>query len=229
MSGLRKNSLGTVVAAFQGIGGSAPAGAAVATFTGAAFFARGALPLAALLAFMIVLLNALIIRKISSRVAGSGGYFAYVREGLGIATASFSGFYYIFYQVFALALMGLSLAVFVPAILGEIFGIDVSMAVRISVIPLSMAFGYAVSIGGVRQSTRYTAVMATAEIIVIGVSSIAILAMHPALNTGSVFYPLIAGLILLALRSGFCSCIPLSRGLEPQPHLAMRPNPKIQQ
>jgi amino acid transporter len=68
---------------FQGIAASAPAGAAVATMTGAAGYALGALPLSALIAFFVVVLNAYIIKRISSRMAGAGGYYDYTKVAFG--------------------------------------------------------------------------------------------------------------------------------------------------
>ncbi len=192
MSGLRKNSIGLVEATFQGIAGSAPAGAAVATFTGAAFFALGALPLTAFLAFLVVLLNAFIIRRLSSRIAGSGGYYSYVKGGLGTSSALFTGFLYIFYQVMALAFMGLSLAVFVPAIFSTVFGFTFPSYSSFPILFVSIFFGYLVSRSGIKQSVRYTTIMAMFEIIVIVASCIAILILHPSINTSAVFNPVLA-------------------------------------
>jgi amino acid transporter len=187
--GLKRNSIGLLQGTFQGIAGSAPAGAAVATFTGAAAFALGALPLTALLAFLVVLLNAYIIRRISRRIAGAGGYYSYVQGGLGSSPALFSGFFYIFYQVFALAFMGLSLAVFVPAILSSVFGIQTPSYAWLPILAASILFGFAVSRAGIRQSTGYTTIMAMVEIGVIAVSGIIIILVHPSINTTAVFSP----------------------------------------
>ena len=49
-SKLHSNAIGLRQSLLQGVASAAPAGAAVATFTGAAFYARGALPLTALIA-----------------------------------------------------------------------------------------------------------------------------------------------------------------------------------
>ncbi len=189
MPALRKNSIGLLQGTFQGIAGSAPAGAAVATFTGAAAFALGALPLTALLAFLVVLLNAYIIRRISKRIAGAGGYYSYVQGGLGLSPALFSGFFYIFYQVFALAFMGLSLAVFVPAILSSVFGIFMPPLVWLPILAAAIIFGFSVSRAGIRQSTGYTTAMAMVEIVVIAVSGMIIVLLHPSINTTAVFSP----------------------------------------
>ncbi|EQD57438.1 amino acid transporter, partial [mine drainage metagenome] len=80
---LRKGVLNFRQTLFQGIAASAPAGAAVATMTGSAAYALGALPLAALVAFAIVALNGYIIKRISSHVAGAGGYYDYIKMGFG--------------------------------------------------------------------------------------------------------------------------------------------------
>jgi len=196
MTGLRKNSIGLLETTFQGIAGSAPAGAAVATFTGAAFFALGAFPLTAFLAFLVVLLNAFIIRKLSRHIAGSGGYYSYVREGLGISSALFAGLFYIFYQIMALSFMGISLAVFVLAIFSSVFGVSILTYSWFPILSVSILFGYLISRSGIKQSVRYTTIMAMTEIVVIGISEIFILVSHPSLNTTEVFNPALA-------RNGF--------------------------
>ena len=107
--GLRKNVLNFRETLFQGVAASAPAGAAVATMTGSAAYAGGSLPLAAVIAFVIVLLNAYIIKRISVHVASAGGYYEYTRQGLGRSAGAFVGFASVLYQVFALAFISLSM------------------------------------------------------------------------------------------------------------------------
>ncbi len=192
MTGLMKDSIGLLETTFQGIAGSAPAGAAIATFTGAAFFALGALPLTAFIAFLVVMLNALIIRRLSSHIAGSGGYYSYVKVGLGGSTALFTGFFYMFYQVMALAFMAISLAVFVPAIFSSVFNVVIPSYSWLPILSASILFGYLVSRSGIKQSVRYTTAMAMIEIAVISLSGIVILILHPSINTAEAFNPALA-------------------------------------
>ncbi|MCL4341412.1 MAG: APC family permease [Candidatus Thermoplasmatota archaeon] len=187
LGGLRKNSIGFMETSFQGIAGSAPAGAAVATLTGAAAFAGQSLPLAALLGFFVVLLNAVIIRRISLKMAGAGGYYSYIRGGLGVKPAAFSGLFYVFYQVFALALISLSTAVFVPIILSSAFGINLPSYSAYLLVAGTLGFGFAVSYSGIRLSSRFAMVMAAIEIVVIVAFGIIILALHPSINNAQVF------------------------------------------
>ncbi len=187
MGGLRKNSLSFIETSFQGIAGSAPAGAAVATLTGAAAFALGALPLAAVLGFGVVMLNAVIIRRISLKTAGAGGYYSYIQKGLGTRAAGFSGIYYVFYQIMALCFMGLSTSVFVPAMLSEAFGINIPSIMFYPIILGTLGFGFIMSYAGIRLSARFSLIMAAAEIAAITVIGAVILISHPSLNTPSVF------------------------------------------
>ena len=187
MGSLRKNSLSFIETSFQGIAGSAPAGAAVATLTGAAAFALGALPLAAVLGFGVVMLNAVIIRRISLKTAGAGGYYSYIQKGLGTRTAGFSGIYYVFYQIMALCFMGLSTSVFVPAMLSEAFGINIPSIMFYPIILGTLGFGFIMSYAGIRLSARFSLIMAAAEIAAITVIGAVILISHPSLNTPSVF------------------------------------------
>jgi amino acid transporter len=187
MGSLRKNSLSFLETSFQGIAGSAPAGAAVATLTGAAAFALGALPLAAVLGFGVVMLNAVIIRRISLKTAGAGGYYSYIQKGLGTRAAGFSGIYYVFYQTMALCFMGLSTSVFVPALLSEAFGINIPSIMFYPIILGTLGFGFLISYAGIRLSARFSLIMAAAEIAVITVIGAVILISHPSLNTPAVF------------------------------------------
>ncbi|MFG1449559.1 MAG: APC family permease [Thermoplasmataceae archaeon] len=187
MGSLRKNSLSFLETSFQGIAGSAPAGAAVATLTGAAAFALGALPLAAVLGFGVVMLNAVIIRRISFKTAGAGGYYSYIQKGLGTRTAGFSGIYYVFYQAMALCFMGLSTSVFVPALLAEAFGINIPSLMFYPIILGTLGFGFIMSYAGIRLSARFSLIMAAAEIAAITVIGAVILISHPSLNTPAVF------------------------------------------
>ena len=184
---LRRNSIGFLETSFQGIAGSAPAGAAVATLTGAAAFTLGALPLAAVLGFGVVFLNALIIRRISFKMAGAGGYYTYIRSGLGTGVATFSGLYYMFYQIMALCFIALSTAVFVPALLLSAFGLNVPGFYFYPLLIGTLAFGFLISYSGIRLSTRFSLIIAAIEILVIVVLGIVILSLHPSINNPQVF------------------------------------------
>ena len=186
-SKLHSDAIGFRNALLQGVASAAPAGAAVATFTGAALFALGALPLAALLAFLIVLLNGFIISRISQKVSGSGGYYEYVKAGHGPSVALFAGYMYIFYQIMAIAFVALSIAVFVPAALSYVFNINISSIFVVPLLGVSLAYGFVVSIRGIKISTSYTMIMAFIEIAVIVVMGLYVLISHPSLNNPSVF------------------------------------------
>ncbi|MGC8608734.1 MAG: APC family permease [Thermoplasmata archaeon] len=186
---LRKGSIGIRESMFQGIAGSAPAGAAVATLTGAAYFSRGSLPLTALIAFLVVMLNAVIISRISKSVAGAGGYYAYVKHGFGARPALFAGFFYIFYQIMALAFIAISVAIFVPAILSGVFGITLPFYSWPLLLVAVLAFGFYISYSGIRESTRYTMYMAIFEIVIISSMGLFMIISRPSINTISVFTP----------------------------------------
>ncbi len=186
-SRLAKGAIGIRESLLQGVASAAPAGAAVATLTGAAAFALGALPLAALIAFFIVLMNGFIISRISLRVSGAGGYYEYVKKGHGPFAALYTGYSYIFYQIMALAFVALSIAVFVPAALSAVFGVNVPFYLVIPLLAGSLAYGFVVSARGIRVSTSYTMIMAAIEIITVTVMGAFIVIAHPHLNNPGVF------------------------------------------
>jgi amino acid transporter len=218
-TGLKKDSLTLSNVIFQGVAGSAPAGAAVATLTGSAAFALGSLPLSAVVAFIIVIINAIIINRISKHVAGAGGYYAYSREGLGNFAGIFTGWMYIMYQVMSLVFIGLSVAVFLPALLDTVFGIAIPFYSWLLLLVLILAFGYFVSFSGVKKSVRYAMFMATIEVIIIAAISILIITAKPSINTYSVFTPeyaihgftgvMLGVLFMYTAFSGFGTATPL--------------------
>ena len=184
---LRKGVLNFRQTLFQGIAASAPAGAAVATMTGSAAYALGALPLAALVAFAIVALNGYIIKRISSHVAGAGGYYDYIKMGFGKIPGTFSGWMYLLYQVTAMSFISLSIAVFVPALLSQIYSINIPSYSWFPLLVASAGFGYLVSFGGIKGSLRYAMIMGTLEIIVVVFIGAWLVLQHPSANTASVF------------------------------------------
>jgi len=185
---LRSDALGFAEVLFQGVAAVAPAGAAVSTMTGAAAFALGSLPLSATLAFFLVLLNAIILSRISKRVASAGGYYAYTKAGHGKAAGVFTGTMYIFYQIMAIALVGLSVAVFVPAMLSEVFGLSIPSYLWFVLLVIDLGGSFALSYAGIRESTVYATVMGMIEMAtVVTLGAALVLMSHQ--NTLSVFTP----------------------------------------
>ena len=219
ISELKRNVLNRKEILFQGVAGSAPAGAAVATRTGAAQYSLGALPLAALIAFFVVLLNAYIITRVSKRVAGSGGYYDYSKNAFGAVTGAFTGWMYILYQVFAMAFIAMSISVFLPALLSEIFGINLPSYAWVPLLLVSLLFGYFVSVIGIKQSLKYAMVMGTLEILIVVFIGLFIVLSKPSVNTIEVFTPKFASgglsgvmlgvLFMYTAFSGFGAMTPL--------------------
>ena len=218
-SGLRKNALSIRDVVFQGVAASAPAGAAVATMTGAAAFALGSLPLTAIVALIIVGLNVYIINRISTHVAGAGGYYDYVKLGFGKHISAYTGWSYQFYQVTSLAFIGLSISVFVPALLSNVFGINLPSYLWLPLLAGTVAFGYILSVLGVKGSLKYASVMASLEIAVVVFIGLWLIITRPSINTVSVFSPshasggisgvLLGVLFMYTAFSGFGTSTPL--------------------
>ncbi|HLH86250.1 MAG TPA: APC family permease [Thermoplasmataceae archaeon] len=217
--GLRKDALSIREVIFQGVAAAAPAGAAVATMTGAAAFALGSLPLTAVVAFIVVALNAYIINRLSTHVAGAGGYYDYVKLGFGKHVSAYTGWSYIIYQVTSLAFIGLSISVFVPALLSNVFNINLPSWAWLPMLAGTVVFGYAVSVMGVKGSLQYASVMATLEIAVVVLIGMWLIFQHPSINTASVFTPkyasggfggvLLGVLFMYTAFSGFGTSTPL--------------------
>lgn len=186
---LKQSVLNSRETLFQGIAASAPAGAAVATMTGAAAYALGALPMAALIAFFVVLLNAYIIKRISARVAGSGGYYDYTKIAYGPVVGAFTGWMYLLYQIFAMTFVAMSISVFVPALLSDVFLVSLPSYSWVPLLAGTLIIAYSLSVVGIKPSLKYAMIMGTVEIaVVIAIGAVIILS-HPAINTISVFTP----------------------------------------
>lgn len=187
--------------------------------TGAAAFALGSLPLTAVLALVIVGLNAYIINRLSTHVAGAGGYYEYVKLGFGKHVSAYTGWSYQFYQVTSLAFIGLSISVFVPALLSNVFNINLSGYLWLPLLAGTIAFGYIVSVLGVKGSLRYASVMASMEIAVVIFIGLWLIISRPGINTVSVFSPshaagglsgvLLGVLFMYTAFSGFGTSTPL--------------------
>ena len=217
--GLKKDALSVRSVVFQGIAASAPAGAAVATMTGAAVFALGSLPLTAIVAFIVVALNAYIINRLSKHVAGAGGYYDYVKEGFGRHVSAYTGWSYIIYQVTSLAFIGLSISVFVPALLSTVFSINIPSWTWLPLLAGTVLFGYFISVLGIKGSLKYAAFMASLEIAVVVFIGLWLVLSMPKVNTLTVFTPnyasggfsgvLLGVLFMYTAFSGFGTSTPL--------------------
>ena len=185
---LRRDAIGFAEVLFQGIAAVAPAGAAVATMTGAAAFALGSLPLSALLAFLLVLLNATIISRVSKRVASAGGYYAYVKAGYGKKLGVFTGMMYIFYQIMAISFVGLSMSVFVPAMLSEVFNVNIPSYLWFLLLLVTLGLAFSLSYAGIRESTRFSFIMAAIEMTTVVILGAALILISKN-NTLAVFTP----------------------------------------
>ncbi|MEM0134554.1 MAG: APC family permease [Thermoplasmatales archaeon] len=184
---LKKNAVGFLELIFQSISFTAPGVAIIATMTGAAAFAYGALPLTYVLAFLAILSAAFVIYVFSKKVASSGGYYRYIERGFGNRVGGFGGWVYTLYTVIGgtpfiyfetalVAMIGLGvLGITLPSWSWYPIGIIVAFA----------AFGLAYS--GIKNSLRYSVYTGTIEMIILLVAAFFILShtSHP-LN-GAVF------------------------------------------
>lgn len=176
---LAKNAVTYLELIFQSISFTAPAIAALATMTGAAAFAYGALPLAYLIAIPAILAAAYAIYEFSRFVASSGGYYRYIERGFGPKVGAFGGWTYILYTV-----IGATPFIYFETSLAVIYGLQ---ALGISLpsyswIPIGLAvaiLAFLLAYFGIKPSLRYSVYTGTIEILLIFILGIIILARSP--------------------------------------------------
>jgi len=166
---------------FQSVSFTAPAIAALATMTGAASFAYGALPLAYLFSIPAVFAAAYVVYEFSRSVASSGGYYRYIERGFGPRVGAFGGWVYMLYTV-----IGATPFIYFETSLAIIFGLQ---ALGISLpsyswYPLGLlvaVLAFLLAYFGIKPSLRYSVYTGTIEMVLIFILGIVILlrAPHP--------------------------------------------------
>ncbi len=172
---------------FQSISFTAPGIAVMATMTGAAAFAYGALPLTYVFAFIGVLAAGFVVYTFSKKVASSGGYYRYSERGYGTRIGGFSGWVYMLYTV----LGGTPFIYFETALVFTIglgvLGVSVPSWLWYPVGLIVAVSAFFLAYSGIKNSLKYSVYTGTIEIILLLVISGFILGHTPHALNGAVF------------------------------------------
>jgi len=187
---LDRNAVGFWQLTYQSISLIAPAGAMAATLTGAAVYAKGALPLAMLAgvitaAFMI---NTTV--QFAKSIASAGGFYGYIAHGLGSRLAVFGAMLFLlsYFNILTNALVFLG-GVFVPGVAAHFLGISLPGWVWWPAALLFYGLILALALRGIRPSLKYAVLTGTLEIGVLLVLSVLLIVSTPHPMSTAVFNP----------------------------------------
>ena len=192
VNALRPNSAVPNHVVAQGIIANGPLLCMGAVMTSAAIYARGALPLAYLLGAILVWMWINTPLQFSKRLASSGGMFYFVTKGSGLGIGSIAGVSYaIYYTAFAAA-GAVYFSVMAQSLLAQ-FRLPTGPEWIWAILPVGVLFIPGVLVyRGIRPSLRYGMVTGLAELVLMVVVSIVIVALSGKANTARVFNPTLA-------------------------------------
>ncbi len=192
--GLMKGSVGFWPLVGQTVAFTAPLASVVTSLTGAAFYAKGALPLAILIAVISGLIWVNTPYQYSSKIASAGGFYTFTRKAIGPKYGLFDGLIYLMFEYAILANTTLFFSgVLIPAIFSDFFGITVSKYLWIPILIIFVLIFTILPYIGIKPSVKYALVGALLEIAILSILSVAIIVISGPKNTGAVFLPALSG------------------------------------
>eukprot|EP00871_Galdieria_phlegrea_P001266 jgi/Galph1/213/GphlegSOOS_G4895.1 len=175
---------------FQSISGISPAGSIAATLTAAAYYARGALPFAQLLAFVAGYLLVNSTWWFSREIASSGGFLGFAAAGLGPRWGVVAGSLYILQELCTVGYSTLFLA-------GPLFsGVIETLTGKTypSKVWIAIMFGFYILVAlmifsGIKLSLNVAAYTGIVELILLFIIAVVVAARAGNMNTGQAFNP----------------------------------------
>ena len=191
---LKKGSVGFWSLVGQTVAFTAPLASIVTSLTGAAFYAKSALPLAILISVVSGIIWVNTPYQFSRKIASAGGFFSFTRKAIGPKYGLFDGLIYLMFEYAILANTTLFFAgVLIPGILSKFFGITAPTFLWIPVLIIFVMIFTLLPYIGIKPSVRYSLIGSMLEISIIIVLGIAIVYLSGSHNTFSVFTPDLSG------------------------------------
>lgn len=193
-TGLMRGSVGFWSLVGQTIAFTAPLASVVTSLTGAALYAKGALPLAILIAVISGLIWVNTPYQYSTKIASAGGFYTFTRKAIGPKYGLFDGLIYLMFEYAILANTTLFFSgVLIPAIFSDFFGITVSKYLWIPILIVFVLIFTVLPYIGIKPSVKYALFGSLLEIAILVILSAAIIIISGPKNTGTVFLPKLAG------------------------------------
>lgn len=185
--GLKRDAVGVVQVLSQSVATVGPAAGVAGAIIVTTAYAGGSTPLAVVASLVGCLLVALSIGELSRHVSSAGGLYSYTAAGLGSRVAYLVGWGFLLAYALVPALLALILAQIVGGDLRAHLG-----APEWIWIPLALAvciIAWVANYRGVQVSTRLSVILASVEMAVFAVLSIALIVRAGHHNTFGVFAP----------------------------------------
>ncbi|AGO61446.1 APC family permease [Ferroplasma acidiphilum] len=193
-TGLMRGSVGFWPLVGQTIAFTAPLASVVTSLTGAALYAKGALPLAILIAVISGLIWVNTPYQYSTKIASAGGFYTFTRKAIGPKYGLFDGLIYLMFEYAILANTTLFFSgVLIPAIFSDFFGITVSKYLWIPILIVFVLIFTVLPYIGIKPSVKYALFGSLLEIAILIILSAAIIIISGPKNTGAVFLPELSG------------------------------------
>ncbi|MDP8003555.1 MAG: APC family permease, partial [Caldisphaera sp.] len=206
MTHLRKE-LSFIDLLFLSLGGQAPFLSLLTYATSVIIYSLLFSPIVVLLGTLIVLLNGLVVFKLSRKYEETGGYYIYAMYSLTRRLGLETGWMYIFYSSF----YGTAYLVGSSFVLHYVFGFSPILALFVSIIPASVFL-----LMGLRPSAKYAEISGVVEIlIIVAVFFVGIYLAHfrfynPLQRVPSISDISLAILFAIGIPTGYGSITPLS-------------------
>lgn len=152
---LKRDAIPLSRLAIQGLAVIGPSITAAILITGIAGVALSATPLVFLVATLAILINANTAIQYSKNIASSGGFFAYVSQGIGPRSGMMTGFYQLFYQVNNVAFLALWNGFFIGSVYGFFTGVSVSDIDMLLIGLLTVVFYFFIQYFGIKKAVSF--------------------------------------------------------------------------
>jgi amino acid transporter len=188
---LDRDAVGFWQLTYQSISLIAPAGAMAATLTGAAVYARGALPLAMLAGVITAGLMINTTLQFAKSIASAGGFYNYIAHGLGSRWAVYGAFLFLisYFNILTNATIFVG-GVFLPGVFHHFLGIASPEWLWWPVTLLFYGVVLLLALKGIRPSLRYAVWTGTVEIVVLLALSVLLIVYSPHPVSWEVLNPL---------------------------------------
>lgn len=183
--GLDKHSLGFWELLFQSISHISPIGAMIANMTAIAAFAGALMPTTFVFAAIAFFFLLAILIQFSSRIVSAGGFYGYVRAGLGERWGTRTGWlmvltYWMVVNFFTLFIAG----VLIPQTISYFFGLQLPVWTWLPLLVVVQAFIWGMAYASIRTSLRYSLIT-----MAIGVTTMAVAIVGIIVHAGSANNP----------------------------------------
>ncbi len=187
--GLDKRALGFWELLFQSISHISPIGALIANMTAIAAYAGSLMPMTFVFAAIAFFFLLVILIQFSRRIASAGGFYGYVRAGLGPRWGSRTGWlmvltYWMVVNFFTLFIAG----VLIPQTISYFFNVQIPAWSWLPLLILVQAFIWGMAYTSIKTSLRYSLITMVIGVVVMAIAAVGIIIHAGTSNNPGLFF-----------------------------------------